>query len=260
MSTFEPRILGFCCNWCSYAGADLAGVSRMQYPLNIRIVRVMCSGRVDSKFVLEGFLVGADGVLVLGCHPGECHYASGNYEAMNMEIETRKLLEYIGIDSKRFLLDWVSASEGGRFAELVTGLTKQVRELGPLGEPEGMSAEELEFVLKAAKAASESERLRGVAGKQTEFTTEGNKYGEVFTRHEMNRLLDGVIAEEVSVSKILLLLREKPFSVKEIAAKANLSPPRVLRYVASLMRKGLVNLHSTEGTTPLYAVRTEEGT
>jgi len=260
MSIFEPRILVFCCNWCSYAAADLAGVSRMQYSHNIRIIRVMCSGRVDPKFMLEGFLSGADGVLVLGCHLGECHYTTGNYEAINMMTETRKLLEYIGINHRRLLLDWASAAEGSRFAELVTGFTEQIKELGPLGTAEGMSAEELEFELKAAKAVTESERLRGVAGKQTEFTTKGNKYGEVFTKHEMSRVLDGIISEEVPVSKILLLLQKKPLSVKEIATRIGLSPPHVLRHIASLRRKGLVNLHSIEGTSPLYVVQAEEGT
>ncbi|MBI4188062.1 MAG: hydrogenase iron-sulfur subunit [Chloroflexi bacterium] len=252
MSTFEPKILGFCCNWCSYAAADLAGVSRVQYAHNIVIVRVMCSGRVDPKFVMAGFLSGADGVLILGCHLGDCHYTTGNFEAMNAVVETKKLLDYVGLNPGRLMLDWVSAAEGGRFAEMVTGFTDQVRKLGPLGSVEGVDIEELKFELRAAKLAAESEKLRGVAGKQTEFTTKGNKYGEVFTRHEMDRVLEGVIADEVPMSKILLLTREKPLSVKELAARIKLAPPRVLKYVAALRHRGLLNLDSIDKTSPLY--------
>jgi F420-non-reducing hydrogenase iron-sulfur subunit len=115
---FDPRILGFCCNWCSYAGADLAGVSRRQYRPNVRIIRVMCSGRVDPSFVIRGFLGGMDGVMVLGCHLGDCHYLTGNYEAIHMIREAERLIAFAGLDRGRLLLDWVSASEGVRFSEV----------------------------------------------------------------------------------------------------------------------------------------------
>ncbi|MBD3187174.1 hydrogenase iron-sulfur subunit [Candidatus Bathyarchaeota archaeon] len=128
---FQPRILTFACNWCSYAGADLAGVSRFQYPPSIRIIRVMCSGRIHPEMILEGFARGADGVLVTGCHIGDCHYIKGNqYTKARMEL-VPDLLEGIGIDSKRFKLDWVSASEGKRFSEVITSFTARVKELGP---------------------------------------------------------------------------------------------------------------------------------
>lgn len=255
---FEPRILGFCCNWCSYAGADLAGVSRMQYRPNIRIIRVMCSGRVDPVFVIEGFLHRMDGVMVLGCHLGDCHYMTGNYEAINMLNETRRLLEYIGINSKRLLLDWVSASEGARFSEIVTNFTEEIRGLGPLGMAEGQDFNQLEFKLRAARAAAQSEKLKWLAAKQTEFMTEGNKYGEVFTQHELNRMLDGTIADEVVVNEILLLLKDRPSSVKELAAVLNLPSPQVLRSVSALRKKGLVGLHNIEGRSPQYTLRVEE--
>jgi F420-non-reducing hydrogenase iron-sulfur subunit len=128
---FEPKILAFCCNWCAYAGADLAGVSRMQYPPNIRIIRVMCSGRVDPEFVLKAFSLGADGVLVLGCHPGDCHYSSGNYKTMRRVPLTRRLLAQFGMDQERLKLEWVSAAEGARFAQVVTDFTNRIKELGP---------------------------------------------------------------------------------------------------------------------------------
>ena len=128
---FEPRIIGFLCNWCSYTGADLAGTSRLQYPPNIRIIKVMCSGRINPQFVLKAFQEGADGVLVSGCHPGDCHYIEGNYHARRKLTLLRDLMDYMGIDQKRFRISWVSASEGHKFAEVVTRFTEQVKELGP---------------------------------------------------------------------------------------------------------------------------------
>jgi len=129
---FEPKIVGFLCNWCSYAGADLAGVSRMQYPPNIRVIRVMCSGRVDPTFILKAFACGADGVLVLGCHPGDCHYLVGNYKTLRRVPLLREMLKQLGIEEERLRLDWVSASEGDRFARIVKEMTEKVKELGPL--------------------------------------------------------------------------------------------------------------------------------
>ncbi|NQS98227.1 MAG: hydrogenase iron-sulfur subunit [candidate division Zixibacteria bacterium] len=130
--SFEPKILGLLCNWCSYTGADLAGTARMKYPPNMRSVRVMCSGRVDPGFILEAFRSGADGVLICGCHPGDCHYVEGNYKCMRRIPLTQMLLKGMGIDPKRLRLEWVSASEGARFMEIVTEFTEQIRELGPL--------------------------------------------------------------------------------------------------------------------------------
>ncbi len=130
---FEPKILVFCCNWCSYAGADLAGVSRFQYPPNIRVIRVMCSGRIDPSFVLKALKNGADGVLVSGCHIGDCHYISGNeYTQERFDRLHRILITQLGVDPKRVRLEWVSASEGKRFAEVITEFTNQIKELGPL--------------------------------------------------------------------------------------------------------------------------------
>jgi len=129
--SFEPKILGILCNWCSYAGADLAGISRKRYAPNVRIVRVMCSGRVEPVFILKAFAKGADGVLVLGCHPGDCHYAEGNYKALRRMPMLKKLLSQMGIEDERLRMEWVSASEGDRFAAIVDEMTEQVRKLGP---------------------------------------------------------------------------------------------------------------------------------
>jgi F420-non-reducing hydrogenase iron-sulfur subunit len=130
--SFEPRLVGFLCTWCSYTGADLAGTARTKYPPNLRVVRVMCSGRVDPNFVLQALAGGADGVLVCGCHPGDCHYSEGNHKCMRRLPIARHIVEGMGIDPRRVRLEWVSASEGNRFAAIVTEFTEQVRALGPL--------------------------------------------------------------------------------------------------------------------------------
>jgi len=129
---FEPNIIGFLCNWCSYAGADLAGTSRIQYPPNLKVIRVMCSGRVNPIFVINALQQGADGVLIGGCHPGDCHYERGNYLARRRMAVLKNLLEYTGIDPDRVRMTWVSAAEGNKFAEVVKEVTEDVRKLGPM--------------------------------------------------------------------------------------------------------------------------------
>lgn len=130
-SEWEPRIVGFLCKWCSYAGADLAGTSRKKYPANLRILKVPCSGRVDPLLILKSLRLGFDGVLVSGCHPGDCHYQTGNYRARRRIALTKKFLEYIGIPEERFKASWVSASEGAKFAQVVADVAKDIEEIGP---------------------------------------------------------------------------------------------------------------------------------
>lgn len=130
--SFEPKIVGFLCNWCTYTGADLAGTSRMKYAPNVRVVRVMCSGRVDPTFVLKAFREGADGVLLGGCHPGDCHYQSGNMKTLRRIPLLRRLLRDMGIEEGRLRLEWISASEGERYQRVVNEFVEQVRALGPL--------------------------------------------------------------------------------------------------------------------------------
>jgi len=128
---WEPKIVAIVCNWCTYAGADLAGISRIQYPPNVRIIRVPCTGRINPFYIMRALQEGADGVLVSGCHPGECHYISGNYHARRKFAMLKNYLGYIGIEPDRTLFTWVSASEGERFAQVIKGVTAKVKELGP---------------------------------------------------------------------------------------------------------------------------------
>jgi F420-non-reducing hydrogenase iron-sulfur subunit len=132
MTDFEPKIIGFLCNWCSYAGADLAGVSRFQYPPNLRVIRVMCSGRVHPAHILEAFKDGADGVLVAGCHPpNDCHYISGNLKAQRRVALLKKLMVQLGLEQERLRLEWISAAEGDKFARVIREMVSDLRELGP---------------------------------------------------------------------------------------------------------------------------------
>jgi coenzyme F420-reducing hydrogenase delta subunit len=138
---WEPIIIGFLCNWCSYSGADLAGTSRLQYPTNLRIVRVMCSSRINPQFVLKAFQEGADGVLVSGCHPGDCHYIEGNYYARRKLTLLSDFLDHMGVDKDRFQMSWVSAAEGPKFAEVIAKFTDRVRKLGPQTKLSGSDEE-----------------------------------------------------------------------------------------------------------------------
>ena len=129
--SWQPKIIAFLCNWCSYAGADLAGISRLQYPPNVRIIRVPCSGRMNPLYIIRALQHGVDGVLVSGCHPGDCHYITGNYHARRKFAMINSLLQYVGIEKGRVHFSWVSASEGGKFAEVIKQVTNDVKKLGP---------------------------------------------------------------------------------------------------------------------------------
>ncbi len=131
MAEFEPKIIAFLCNWCSYAGADLAGTSRMQYPTNVRIIRLMCSGALDPLYVFKALLGGADGILIGGCHPGDCHYTNGNYKARRRVALLKKILKELGLEDDRVWLRWISASEGGRFMTTIKEITAEIKKKGP---------------------------------------------------------------------------------------------------------------------------------
>lgn len=128
---FEPKIVGFLCKWCSSSAADLAGTSRIEYPHNIRIIRLMCSGSVDSVYILKALMEGADGVLVAGCHPGDCHYLEGNYKARRRVALLRDIMDTLGLETKRLKIAWIGADEGRKFAETIEAMTNEMRELGP---------------------------------------------------------------------------------------------------------------------------------
>lgn len=158
--SYSPKILGFLCNWCCYTAADSAGVGRYQYPSNLRVIRIMCTGRLDPSFPLAALATGADGVFVGGCHPGECHYQDGNYHALVSASLVHEMLSRLGVDNRRFLIDWASAAEGPNFVKIITAFTKQVAELGPLGAVDQTEAGNLRTRLDKAAAAARDRKIR----------------------------------------------------------------------------------------------------
>jgi coenzyme F420-reducing hydrogenase delta subunit/predicted transcriptional regulator len=252
VSEFEPKIIGFLCNWCSYAGADLAGVSRMQYPSNIRVVRVMCSGRIDPIIPLEVLMRGADGVIVLGCHPADCHYVEGNLHEERKIKMLKKLLALTGLEPERLRLDWVSASEGQRFAQIVTEFTCQTKKLGPSPVSSKTPNQKILENLQAAKNAASDFRLRVLVGRERELTEKCNVYEEKMPQDEFDSLLDEVVEAEFVRQKIHLLTQTEPLSVKALAEATELKPAAVLKQIVSMRRRNMITVDHVEGTTPLY--------
>jgi F420-non-reducing hydrogenase iron-sulfur subunit len=237
---FEPRILGFLCNWCCYAGADLAGVSRFQYPPNMRVIRLMCSGRVDPAHIFRAFLTGQDAVFIGGCHLNDCHYVThGNYDALSMVYICKKLLEHIGLSPKRLRLEWVSAGEGIRFASIMNEFVPEIEKLGPLGTGEGLNEHELKFKLEAAAKLIPYIKLVQTERLRVPVRTE-DAYTKFFTGEAFDRLFNELIADKLIKSQIVLLLREKPLSTGEISEALGLKPSEVARHMLSSSKQGFV--------------------
>ena len=232
----------------------------MQYPPDIRIIRVMCTGRVDPAWVADAFVNGADGVMVIGCHFGECHYISGNYMAKHKLDMTGEILAYAGLNRKRLQFRNLSSAEGAKFAQYSTEFVEQIRKIGPLGsggDESGMP--ELREKLKIAHRCLAVPKLRWVIGKKPVFMKEGNKYGEVFTEHEINRTISGIIIDEMATHTILAALEKHPAAVIDIAKELEIPAPDVLKYVLALKRRGLVEMDQVEGQSPIYKCKVEEG-
>ena len=249
---WEPRILGFLCNWCSYAGADLAGVSRFQYPPALRIIRVMCSARVEPAFVLRALMRGADGVLVLGCHFGDCHYISGNYRCRDRMELTKEILKIVGVNPERLYVGWVSAAEGQQFAQIVAEFTGQLTAIGQLGKGESESGAKAKGNLAAAISALWSDRIRWLIGEREKLVAEENVYGERMSPEEYKELLLESLSDEYKCSKVSLSIKDAPLSVKEIAGKTQLSPQEVLPYLWLLKHSGRVAQADTVDRSPRY--------
>jgi coenzyme F420-reducing hydrogenase delta subunit len=218
----------------------MAGVSRLQYTTEIRLIRVMCSGRVDLEFVLRAFSNGIDGVLIGGCRLNECNYIThGNYDALSNVLLCRKIMEHIGLFPERLRIEFMSSGEGILLAEVINEFVKKVEELGPLGKSEGIDDEGLKLKLEAVTKLIpyvklvEREKLRVPSKSEDEY----NKF---FTSDEVNRLFDELIGDKLAISQIMLLLREKPLSTGEISDILGLNPSEVSRQMNSSSRQGLV--------------------
>ena len=243
---FKPRILGFLCNWCSYAGADLCGVSRYQYPPSIKIIRVMCSGRMDLEFVLRAFANGNDGVFIGGCWLGECHYITeGNYDALSMMHLGRKLLEYIGLNPDRLRLEWVSASEGIRYAEIVTDFTGRLKELGPLGAGEGMDRNTLKLKLEAIRKLLPYIKLVEREKLRVRFESK-KEYEEFFAGDALNSMFKELIVDKLAVSQIMVLLQQQSLSSRDIAKSLGMKASEVSKHLNSSARQKLIRFDAKQ--------------
>lgn len=253
---FKPKIIGFLCNWCSYAGADLAGVSRIQYPPNIRILRLMCSGRVEPFFVFEALKNGIDGVIIMGCHPGECHYMTGNYEAEMKYQLLKSLLTYVGLDN-RISLEWVSASEGIKFAEVVTNFTNTIQKLGPSPLKKEGQDSELLFNLNALQNAANDYRLRALIGRKRKILGEGNVYNNKYPKEKFEDLQETAMYDEYQKNRMILYLKKESLSVKGLSEKLSLAPNKILEYIVDLRGEGLIDLKDIQNVTPYYIAKQE---
>jgi coenzyme F420-reducing hydrogenase delta subunit len=213
----------------------------------------MCSGRNDPYIILEGFIQGVDGVFIGGCHPGDCHYLEGNYNAERKIKMTKKLLEKTGMEPERLRLEWVSASEGSQFAVLMKEFSTQIQDLGP--SPVGGESPDLQILtnIKAAQKATLDFRLRSIVAKEYKIVAkEGNVYGEFKSQEDWDEFLDDAIEMEYELKQILELIIDSPLSVKDIAAKINLPTDKILEHIVYLKGKNLISLDSIDGFTPRY--------
>ncbi len=242
--TFTPKIVGFLCNWCSYAGADLAGISRIKYAPNVRIIRVLCSGRVDPYVVLTAFEKGADGVLVTGCHPGDCHYMSGNYQAERKVENTLRILKRAGVDEKRLGLEWISAAEGQRFAEVINAFTELIQSLGPLQvDP---------LKIRAAKEEAADFRIRWLVGRERDLLEHGNVFGEPVGKEEFENFMDQIVETQFIRNSILTALKETSLSAKELSEKLEIPAPIIVENLIELRKSQKIQM--VEGHPIRYEV------
>lgn len=246
--SFEPKILSFLCNWCAYAGADLAGISRFQYPPRTRVIRMMCTGRVDPSFIPRALLGGFDGVMILGCHPGDCHYLTGNIQAEKKIRIVRKLLSRIGVEDGRLYLDWVSAGEGQRFARVIQQFTAQIENLGPFP-----LTPEMEGKLLAVQSTLEGEKTRWMTGKIPELLEGDNVYGERVDHHRLEEALETTFREELIKNRILGILGDQTLAAAEISAALALKLKDTLPFLVSLVGEGKIGFDpKEEGRIPRY--------
>jgi len=244
---FKPKIAGFVCNWCVYGAADLCGVSRLQYTPETRLIRVMCSGRVDISFILKAFLLGIDGVFVGGCELGGCHYSThGNFHAFIMGTVCKKIMELIGLNPVRLRMEWLSAGEGVKFSEIMNDFGKEIRNAGPIGVSEGMEDKELQFKLKTILNLVPYIRLV-IAEKMRVPVQSEEEYRKYFNSEDFKKIFDEMIADKIIIEEIVSLLKEGPKSSAEIANALKLSPADASKYIKISSKLGVLNYDSMTG-------------
>ncbi len=246
MSDFKPKILAFLCNWCSYAGADLAGVSRIQYPPSIRVVRTMCSGRVDPLFVIQALQDGFDGVFIGGCHIGDCHYQDGNLYTLHRMDMVAHLLDISGIGRDRVHLRWASAAEAQPFADHVTEITDVITKLGPFDKTTH------ELPLAALARALATRRLRWLVGIDRHISEEENVYLEKTDPEHFKKVLQEAVSAEYHKGLIQELITRGPVTVREMSEKTGLPVHTISLRLNDLERSGVAELDSCEERTPKF--------
>ncbi|MHA1732187.1 MAG: hydrogenase iron-sulfur subunit [Promethearchaeota archaeon] len=224
------KLLGILCNWCSYAGADLAGTSRFQYSPAIHIVRIMCSGRIDPALIYKAFKSGVDGILIGGCHFGDCHYIHGNYHAVHKIGLAQRWLKHAGIEPERLRLEWISAAEGQRFAQVVNEFNETIQSLGHLELTEDMEQRLDELI-----EVTEDFRVRWLVGKEVQITEKGNVYGNTMSGEEYDNFLDHYFGIELTRHRILKEIEKEAKSAKEIANTIGEEPKVIMEHLFSML-------------------------
>jgi len=252
MSSGKLKIVCFICNWAFCDETELTVNQKQRIPFNANIVRVMCIGRIDPVVVLETFERGTDGILLIGCTPPDCHFVEGNLYAERALKLLKKLLALTGLEPERLELRWSSPTEEVGFVQILTDFAAQIRKFGvsPLA---GESPDEKVLLnVSAAKNATADFRLRVLMGREKELTENMNVYGEKISQEEFDALIDEIVKAEFTRQKIHLLTRQRPLSVKKLAAIIQMKPALVLRHIVDMRRKGMITLDHVEETTPLY--------
>ncbi len=249
---FRPKIIGFICNWGLPMDIDLTSRGTIGGYPKIRIVQVMCVGRIDPAMVLDTFAKGADGVLVIGCHPHDCHYIHGNLQAERKIEMLKKLFLRAGLEPERLCLEWAHAYEIERFRKMIDDFRNEVMALGPsLLSAEGLNTN-IPLRIEAAKAATEDFRLRVLVGREKELTEEQNAYGEEISQEEFDEIMDDAISTEYVRNKIYLMVKKEPLSVKDLSKHLNVDSQTVLRHVVVMKQRGWITVERVKGTSPLY--------
>jgi len=249
---FRPEIIGFVCNWSLPPEVGIASTTKIYGHPKIHIVRVMCIGRIDPVIVLETFAKGADGILVIGCHPPDCHYVEGNLQAERKIKMLKKLISLTSLEPERLRLEWGSVAASSRFAGIVRDFTNQLERLGPSPLGGEKPDEKVLDGIRAAKKAAGTSRLRTLVGLEKKLIEEGNVYGEEVTQEEFDKLMEESVKEEYLRSRIYLLVKDEAMSVEELTKHLGIDSQIVLRHIVVMRRKGVLAMDRIEVDSPLY--------
>ncbi len=247
----KRRVSLFVCDWAVNPN-EISDETLSNLPADFSLVKVKCVGRVDPIIIFEAFIQGLDGVMILGCHPGDCHFITGNYYTEKRAAMIQRILEVLEISPERLLVDWISPAEGERLAGLLRDFSEKVVELGPLGSEASLELGELSQRLSASKGALADDRLRWLVGRERELIEEGNVFGERLPQEEFDRVMVESIRKEYQRNRILRSLGENALTVREMAEVVGLPPREILRNLVALESDGLVSVTEIDGNSPRY--------